>query len=163
MIYCFVPEEKIISLSGAMRARRKLTPYIKRKPSFMTAFRYGNCSSTGRGRVPIISRLGIPAVSSSFSLQRVSGWRRSQNITTSRTQAVVSVPAIVNTCASSESRTSPFSCSGSLLSRIETKIMGWAWPLYASLRERMQVCNLLQKGSGRKKRFPFVFTTSFPD
>jgi hypothetical protein len=84
--------------------------------------------------VPIISRLGIAVVSSSLSLRSVSGWRRSQNITTSRTQEVVIVPAIVRTCASSERRISRFSCSESLLSRIETKIVGWSCSLYDSFR-----------------------------
>lgn len=110
--------------SGSIRANRQLTPYVKRKPSFITAFRYGSCSSKGKGRVPMSSGLGIASRNSCLSLRRVSGWDRSQNITTSRTQAVVKVPAIMRTWASSERRTMDFSVAGSLESKIEWKIVG---------------------------------------
>jgi hypothetical protein len=39
---------------------------------------------------------------------------------------VVSVPAIVRTCASSERRTSRFSSGGNLESSIEWKMVGWS-------------------------------------
>ena len=75
---------------------------------------------------------GIACLSSAFRVRKVEGWERSQNVVTSRTQAVVSVPAAMRTCASSERRATVFSEGGSLFSpeRRAWKMVGWdfsAW------------------------------------
>jgi hypothetical protein len=65
-------------------------------------------------------------LSSVFSVERMEALERRWKVVTSRTHAVVSVPAIVRTCASSARRKSRFSWAGSLESRIEWKMVSWA-------------------------------------
>lgn len=71
-----------------------------------------------------MSRFGIAVFSSALTLESVSGCWISQYMTTSRTQAVVSVPAMVRTWASSERRATVFSWGGSLEDRMEWKMVG---------------------------------------
>lgn len=63
--------------------------------------------------------------SSAFRVCSVCGCRISQYIITSRVQAVVRVPAIIRTWASSLRRVTVFSEAGSLESRMAWKIVGW--------------------------------------
>ncbi len=44
MCHCFLPSLKVMTSLGLMRVWRWLVPSARRRPSVMTALRYGSCS-----------------------------------------------------------------------------------------------------------------------
>ena len=104
----------IISSSGATRCCRDETAGWRRRPSWMTALRYGRVSTwANAGRRPA----GTAIFSSARSLCSLLGFARRWYVMADRVLAELSVPADNKTAASSANRSEVFSDSGRLLWR----------------------------------------------
>ena len=121
------------AVSGCTRGRRPETPVVTRRPSEITAVRYGSDSSVCQGVEAVGS--GIAASSSASRRMRMGGFERMWYVVVPSVCAVVRVPAATRVRASPRRRGMVFSEGGRLgSSRRVWKIVEWRFESEVSER-----------------------------